>query len=153
MWVDTLAAGSQGSQGTTGTQGISGSYAAQGLQGTQGVSGATLPVNTQNIASGAVYSIVSSDNGKMIQLTNATAGYSGGVQLLSTSGFTVGQNCVIVNYGTNPAYIVSSSIVTLRLAGTSLGGVSSSRTLAQYGVATILCQASNDYIISGSGLS
>ena len=39
--------------------------------------------------------------------------------------------------------------VTLRLAGTAATG---NRTLARYGVATIVCVASETFVISGAGL-
>jgi len=46
--------------------------------------------------------------------------------------------------------ITQGSGVTLRLVGTATTG---SRTLSQRGLATIVCVASNEFVISGAGLS
>jgi hypothetical protein len=62
---------------------------------------------------------------------------------------TSGQNFVIYNASGSPQTITATGI-TLRLAGTSSTG---NRTLPQRGLATILCVASNDYVISGPGIS
>ena len=47
-------------------------------------------------------------------------------------------------------YSLESFSVTLRQAGTSNTG---NRSLALYGVATLMCVASNTFVISGVGLS
>ena len=53
------------------------------------------------------------------------------------------------NSGSNQT-ITQGTSVTLRSAGTANTG---NRTLAQYGVCTVLCVASNTFVISGAGLS
>jgi hypothetical protein len=45
---------------------------------------------------------------------------------------------------------ITATGVTLRLAGTATTG---NRTLAQRGIVTILCVGTNDYVISGAGLT
>jgi hypothetical protein len=86
--------------------------------------------------------IVSSDKGKHI---NATAG----VTINSTTGFAIGDAVTIYNNSTGNITLTATG-VTLRLAGTATTG---NRTIATRGLVTILCVASNDYVISGAGLS
>jgi hypothetical protein len=57
--------------------------------------------------------------------------------------------CVIYNDSAS-SITITATAVTLRFAGTASTG---NRTLAQRGVANILCVASNDYVISGAGLT
>jgi hypothetical protein len=45
---------------------------------------------------------------------------------------------------------IAESGVTLRLAGTSTTGT---RTLAQYGICSVLCVGVDTYVITGSGIS
>jgi hypothetical protein len=98
-----------------------------------------IPQNSQTTS----YTLVSSDAGKHISIT------TGGVTVPS-GVFSVGDAVSIYNdSGTNQT-ITQGSSVTLRNAGTSSTG---NRTLAQYGLATILCVANNTFVISGSGLS
>jgi hypothetical protein len=62
---------------------------------------------------------------------------------------TSGQNFVIYN-ASGSSQTITATGVTLRLAGTATTG---NRTLPQRGLATVLCVASNDYVISGSGIT
>jgi hypothetical protein len=62
---------------------------------------------------------------------------------------TAGQNFVMFNNSASTQAITATG-VTLRLAGTTTTG---SRTVPAYGLATVLCVASNVYVISGSGLT
>jgi hypothetical protein len=61
-----------------------------------------------------------------------------------------GQTVSIYNNQNSSNAVVQGSGVTLRLAGTAATG---SRTLARYGVATVICVAANTFVISGAGLS
>ena len=72
------------------------------------------------------------------------------VVLLYLVVFSVGDVVSIYNNSNNNQTITKNSGVTLRIAGTSN---TSDRTLAQYGLATILCVASNVFVIIGSGLT
>ena len=63
--------------------------------------------------------------------------------------FSVTDAVTIVNSGTSSISINQSGGVTIYLAGTSTTG---NRTLLQKGIATIVCIASNTFIISGGGL-
>ena len=99
-----------------------------------------IPANPQSFS----YTLEATDAGKHISIT------TGGITITVPSGeFSVGDVVSIYNNSTGNQTITSSG-VTLRGAGTSS---ISDRTLAQYGLATILCVASNVFVIVGSGLT
>jgi len=89
------------------------------------------------------YTLIASDAGKHISIT------TGGVTV-PASVFSAGNAVSIYNNSGSNQTITQDSGVTLRFAGTSTTG---NRTLAQYGVCTVLCVASNTFVISGAGLS
>ena len=136
--------GSTGIQGTTGSQGIQGIQGTQGLQGIQGIQGTFGPATVTQNSQTSSYTVTSSDNGKYIDIT------TGGVTLATTTGFTAGQNVVVYNNSSSNQTITQGSSTTLRWAGTASTG---DRTLSQYGIATILCVASNTYVIAGTGIT
>jgi len=88
------------------------------------------------------YVLQSSDHGKHI---STTAGVT-----LNTGIFTIGQNVTIFNNSSSSITITQGTSVTIYLAGTANTG---SRTLAQRGIATLLCVGTNSYVINGGGLS
>jgi hypothetical protein len=88
------------------------------------------------------YVLQSSDHGKHI---STTAGVT-----LNINIFTVGQNVTIFNNSSSSITITQGDSVTIYLAGTANTG---SRTLAQRGIATLLCVGTNSYVINGGGLS
>jgi len=96
----------------------------------------------QNSQTGA-YVLVATDNGKHISIT------TGGVTV-PASVFSAGQVVSVYNNSGSSQTITQGATVTLRQAGTANTG---NRTLAQYGLCTILCVASNTFVISGSGLT
>jgi hypothetical protein len=99
----------------------------------------SLPQNSQTSA----YSLQASDNGKYINIT------TGGITV-PASVFTAGQAVVIYNASASNQTITQGASVTMYLASTTQTG---NRTLASYGVATVLCVGSNTFVITGSGLS
>jgi hypothetical protein len=98
-----------------------------------------VPPNSQ---SGA-YVLVASDSGKYINIT------SGGVTV-NASIFSSGQSVTIYNNSASSQTITQGTSVTMYLAGTATTG---NRTLAQRGVCTVLCVASNTFVITGGGLT
>jgi hypothetical protein len=98
-----------------------------------------LSINNQTSA----YVLIASDAGKTISIT------TGGVTL-NSGIFSAGDNITIYNNSGSNQTITQGTSVTIRQAGTANTG---SRTLAQYGVCTLLCVASNTFTISGAGLS
>lgn len=135
------SAGSDGAQGIQGLQGTEGTQGLGGLQGTQGPTGpATVPQNSQTSS----YTVVAGDNGKYISTT------SGGVTIATSTAMSVGDNFVIYNNSSSNITVTQGSGVTLRQAATTSTG---NRTMANYALATVLCVASDTYIIAGTGLS
>ncbi len=98
-----------------------------------------IPQNSQTSA----YTLVAGDNGKHINTT------TGGVTVPS-GVFSAGNVVSIYNDSSSNQTITQSSSVTLRLAGSATTG---NRTLAQYGLCSVLCVGSNEFVISGAGLS
>ena len=100
----------------------------------------TVPVNSQTTG----YTVVAGDSGKFISIT------TGGVTLATTTAFTTGQSVSIYNNSGSSQTITQGTSVTIRQVGTANTG---NRTLAQYGLATLLCVGSNTYVITGGGVS
>jgi len=99
----------------------------------------TIPANAKT----AAYTLVASDAGKHISIT------TGGVTIPS-GVFNVGEAISVYNNSTSTQTITQGSGVTLRLSATTISG---NRSLSSYGLCSILCVASNVFVISGSGLS
>jgi hypothetical protein len=130
-WVDAVV-GAQGPSGPTGPTGATG---ATGPTGPTGPAQINIPPSTNT-------TIVSSDAGKYLNI-------SAGVTINSSTGFSSGDVVSIYNSSSSNITITATSI-TLRQGGTANTG---NRTLAGYGVATVLCTGSNAYVISGAGIS
>ena len=116
-----------------------GGTASQFVMGDGTLTTAQIPQNAQTSA----YTAAATDVGKQIAIT------TGGVTI-NSSIFAVGDNFMIFNNSSSSQTITQGSGVTLRLSGTASFG---NRTLSQYGLATVLCVASNVFVISGSGLA
>lgn len=79
-------------------------------------------------------------------------------EVLSTSAnvfvpntiFAAGQAVTIYNNSATAITINQNSSVTMYLAGTATTG---NRTLAQRGLATVLCVAANTFVVAGSGVT
>jgi hypothetical protein len=99
----------------------------------------SIPQNSQTSA----YILSASDIGKHISIT------TGGVTI-NTGIFSAGDAVSIYNNSGTSQTITQGTSVTLRQAGTANTG---NRTLAQYGVCTVLCVGSETFVISGAGLS
>lgn len=98
-----------------------------------------IPQNAQT----ASYTLVASDVGKHISIT------TGGVTV-PASVFSIGDNVTIFNNSTSNQTITQGGGVTLRSGGSTATG---NRTLAGYGVATVLCVAADVFVITGTGLT
>lgn len=94
------------------------------------------------------YGLVLSDAGKHISIT------TGGVTIPANTSqpFPIG---TIIGIYNNSSSNQTIAITTdrLRLAGTGTGGLGVSRTLAQYGFASLLKVDTTEWIISGAGVS
>ena len=97
-----------------------------------------VPLNTATSA----YTLTATDHGKCISTSSNV--------IVPPSIFTAGQNAIIFNSGTTDITITQSTSVTMYQVGTANTG---NRTLAQKGLATVFCVASNTFVITGGGLS
>lgn len=91
----------------------------------------------------SAYLLAITDLGKHISIT------TGGVTV-PASVFSAGDIVTIYNNSASGQTITQGASVTLRLAGTATTG---NRTLAQRGIANILCVASNEFVVSGDGVT
>jgi hypothetical protein len=94
----------------------------------------------------SAYVLVAGDAGQTISIT------TGGVTV-NASIFSAGDMVSIFNNSGSNQTITQGASVTLRLSGTATTG---NRTLAQYGIATLLCivgGATPTFVISGAGLT
>jgi len=96
------------------------------------------PLNTRSTSG---YTTVAADAGKTVAVSGNT--------IIGTSIHTVGDMVTFYNSSTASIAILSTGL-TVYLAGTATTGT---RTLAQRGIATILCVSSNTFVISGAGLT
>jgi len=111
------------------------------------------------------YGVISDNAGKLraipqraktaAYVPNATdAGYHISI---TTGGITINQNIFsagdilqIYNNSGSSQTITQGTNVTLRLVGTATTG---NRTLAQYGLCSVFCVASNEFVVMGQGVS
>lgn len=98
-----------------------------------------IPANSKT----AAYTLIASDAGKHISIT------TGGVTVPS-GVFAVGDAVSIYNNSASSQTITQGSSVTLRKVASADTG---NRTLDQRGLVTILCVATNEFVISGGGLT
>ena len=134
------------SVGTLTSLGVTGNVTAGNLIATNGISDSigsirSIPQNSKSTN----YTLQSTDNGQMINVTSGNITVPGGV-----FASPYGQTISIFNNQNSSNAVVQGSGVTLRLAGTAATG---NRTLARYGVATVICVAANTFVISGAGLT
>lgn len=98
----------------------------------------SIPQNAQTTG----YTLVSADAGKHVTVTGSVT--------VSSGVFSVGDAITVYNNSASSITVTQGASVTLRLAGSATTG---SRTLAQRGVVTLLCVATNEFVCSGGGLS
>ena len=103
------------------------------------------PQNSQSTLISA-YTLAASDAGKHVYITNTTNGV-----IVPTGVFTVGDSLIIVN-STNGTMNVDNSGgggATIRLAGSTS---TAPHVMPAYGLAQLLCVASDTFILSGTGI-
>lgn len=142
QYVDTGLAGKQASLGFTPVNKagdtMTGPLVATSLSDTAG-DVRDVPQNSKT----AAYTLIASDNGKHVSIT------TGGVTV-PPDVFAAGDTVTIYNNSASNQTITQGAGVTLRKVGSADTG---NRTLAQRGLATILCVASNEFVITGGGLT
>jgi len=125
--------GIQDSSNQLGTVGLVLTSTGTGIGWTTGGNGIAESTNT---------TIVSADKGKYLKVT-------AGVTINTSTSFSSGDVVSIYNNSASNITVTATG-VTLRLAGTATTG---NRTIAQRGLVTILCITTNEYVITGAGLS
>ena len=127
--------------------GSNGQYLVADSAETTGIKWATLSAVstldlTINAQTGTTYTLVSGDANKLVTLTNA-----GAITLtLPPSVFTAGQQIHIARMGAGALALAQGSGVTI----VSTGATASAPTLrAQYSTGTIICTASNTFLVIG----
>ena len=98
-----------------------------------------VPVNNQT----GPYLLTISDHGKMIAITTGNV-------FVPNAIFSAGDNITVYNNSASSITITQNTNVTIYQVGTATTG---NRTLAQRGLATLLCVAANTFMISGGGLT
>lgn len=98
-----------------------------------------VPVNAQT----AAYVLQASDQGKLVSIT------TGGVTV-PNSVFSQGDNISIYNASFSNQTITPAGAVTMYLVGTAN---TASKTLAQRGIATLICVAANTFVLTGGGIT
>lgn len=133
--------GSQGTQGVQGLQGQANSF--QGLQGTQGVQGSVGLTGSSTsltaISPSTSYTLTANDSGKHINTTSDV--------VVPQNVLSAGDIVAVFNNSSGTITIIEGSGVNLYKSGTTNTG---NRSLSQRGLCTILCVASNTFVISGS---
>lgn len=99
----------------------------------------TIPPNSKT----AAYTLLATDTGKYISIT------TGGVTV-PASVFSAGDVVSIYNNSASDQTITQGASVTLRLVA---DGTAGNKTLAGYGLATVLCVGTDEFVIAGAGVS
>lgn len=125
------------------TVGYTGSLGYTGSIGYTGSAATTIPVSVQTTS----YTLQAFDNGTLISIT------TGGVTV-APNVLTTGMNVNIFNNSASNQTITQGSNVTMYLAGMAVA-TTGNRTLAPYGLATVICinSSTNTYVITGAGVT
>ena len=102
----------------------------------------TVPSGMTHSNKTSAYTLVRTDDNRLITTTSNITVPSG--------VFSPANGTTIYNNSASSITIAPAGGVTLRLSGSNITGT---RTLAQRGVCTVMCVASNEFIITGSGLA
>ena len=121
------------------SSGTTGQVLQSTVSGTQWTSSAGIGFVVSTNPSGS-YSISQNDNGEVI--SNSGTGWT------IPTGLSIGFNATLFNNTTGNQTITPSG-VTLYIAGTNITSVSA---FDQRGLATLVCVATNTFVISGAGL-
>ena len=97
----------------------------------------------------ATYTFVLDDAGKGALHTSGSA-HTWTIPPVGTVAYPAGSTIVLVNTGAGAVTVARGAGVALRIAGASTDG---SKTLAQYGIATLFMPVSDTWYISGAGVS
>jgi len=117
------------------------------LTGTQTLTNKTLTAPIVNLAFnaqvGTTYTLVAADSGKLVTMTNG----SNSTLTIPPSVFAAGEQINIAQMGTGQVTFAQGAGVTIVSAGAS---VSAPKIGKQYGAATVICTASNTFLVIGA---
>ena len=149
----TGATGAQGIQGIQGIQGVPGDTGPAGPQGPAGPTGATGPTGPTgatgaagdwttaqiiNAQTGTTYTVPNTDNGKLVTLSNAAAI---SVTVNTSTALSAGQRIDFTQTGAGQVTFVASSVTINATPGL--------KARAQYSAMSLICTASNVYLLVG----
>ena len=139
--TNTSTSTASGALVVTGGIGAGGNIYSAGSMYDQNGNVRSIPINNQ----AASYILTARDNGNVVSIT------TGGVTVpASVFAAPYGQAVTIWNNSASNQTITQGSGATMHLSGTASTG---NRTLAQYGLATVMCMAANVFVVSGVGIS
>jgi hypothetical protein len=113
-----------------------------GSAGTNGFTGSAAPLNLPVVNRSSAYTLTAADVGDYVNIT------TGGVTV--PAGVFVSGDVVSIYNNSASSQTITTTAVTCYLVGTATTG---NRTLAQRGLATLLCVGTNEFVISGGGLT
>lgn len=100
-------------------------------------------ITTENAQSGTSYTLVLSDNGKLVTMTNSSANTLT-VPPNSSVAFPIGARIDIAQYGTGETSVVAGSGVTIRSADSNLS------LSSQYSAASLWKRNTNEWLLVGA---
>lgn len=101
------------------------------------VAASIIAINTQT---GTTYTLAAGDVGKLVSCSNA----SSIVVTIPATTFAIGDQINIMQYGAGQITFTPAATVTMRSSGTK------TKTFGQYAVATLVCIASNEWVLVGN---
>lgn len=104
-----------------------------------------VPINSQN----GVYSFVINDVGRMVRHADSTA-RAWTIDPVATTAFPVGAAIVVRNVGSGIITLTRGSGVALRKAGSA---TDANIAVAQWGMATLIHEATDVWVVTGTGIS
>ncbi len=132
------ATAAQGATADTALQSVSAGDLTDGNFDGTSISGFDATINDQT---GTAYTLLASDNGKVVVLNNGSA-----VTVTVPSGLGVGFNCSFVQKGAGQVtFSASSTTINNRQSHTKIN--------AQYGVASIVAYAADTFVLAGDTAS
>ncbi|HEY5072066.1 MAG TPA: hypothetical protein VII63_08545 [Caulobacteraceae bacterium] len=103
------------------------------------------PVNEQD----GVYAFVAGDAGKLVR-HNSGAGHAWTISPFATTPFPVGTAIAVRNVGAGVVTLTRGAGVTQLLSGS---GTSKDVAVAQWGLATLIQETQDNWVVSGAGIS